>query len=134
MDFENVRAYIVASGIVPKAKLKADTTKEYDAIFLLNKPDEMDADQYFVYRFRRNGGNSIVNKYIFEIKVCAENALTAIELKDKVAALLDFYCRPVEIEGFIKFRLSDEDGVSYDADTGLYVCTLAFDCNYVNYE
>ena len=131
MDFENVRAYIVAAGIVPKATLKTDTTKAFDAILLLSKPDEMDADTYLVYRFRRTGGNSVVNKYTFEIKVCSNEALPLIELKDKVAALLDFYCRPVDIEGFTKFRLTDEDGASYDDETGLYTCTLAFECNYV---
>lgn len=131
MDFENVRSFIVASGIVPKATLKDDPENEIDAIFLYGKPEEIEADQYLVYNFRLNSAR-IVQNYTFNIKVCSKDLLKAVELKDNVASLLDFYCRPVEIENFIKFRLSSEDGFNYDPDTGYYVGLLSFDCNYVD--
>lgn len=130
MDFEVVRIYIVNSGIVPKGHFKNDETKTYDAIFLVDKPEEIESDTFLVYRFRHVSGG-VVKKYKFELDVCAKNILDGIELKNKITNLLNFKFCSCDIDNFTKFALSDESGFDLDTSTGLYVTTLYYDCNYL---
>lgn len=128
MNFDVVRQYIVDSGIVPKAANKKDKHKKYDAIFLLEKPEEIEADTFLCYRYRLDEGG-IVKKYRFEIDVYAKDILTGEELKTKIKNLLDFRYRPIEMDEFIKFSLSDEDGFLYMDSLETYKDTLYFKCN-----
>lgn len=130
MVFDAVKEYIANSGIVPKAVFKADTSVQYDAIFYLGKPEQIEAEQYLVYSFKQNGG-SVVKRYTLEILVCAKEAVVSEELKEKVVDLLNFYCRPVKIRRFTKFVLSEAEGINYDPDTGVYFNRLVFDCYYL---
>ncbi len=129
MDFDCVREYIVDSGICPKGHYKSDVNTEYDAIFLLQKPEKIEADTFMVYRFHQQSGG-IVQKYRFEIDVCAKEILTGIDLRNKLRDLFDFKFRPCPIDNFVKFEMVDEDGFSYDENTGFNITTLYFDCNY----
>ena len=76
MDFDVVRQYLVDSGIVPKCTNKKDHRKKYDAIFLLDKPEEIEADTFLVYRYRLDEGG-IVKKYRLEIDIFAKDILLA---------------------------------------------------------
>lgn len=128
MDFDCVRQYLVDSGIVPKATLKTDKKKKFDAIFLLDKPEEIEADTFLCYRWRLDEGG-IVKKYRFEIDVYSKDITTGEELKNKIKDCLDFRYRPIEIDEFVKFSLSDEDGFSYMDALEVYKDTLYFKCN-----
>lgn len=128
MDFDVVRQYLVDSGIVPKCTNKKDHRKKYDAIFLLDKPEEIEADTFLVYRYRLDEGG-IVKKYRFEIDVYSKDITTGEELKNKIKDCLDFRYRPIEIDEFVKFSLSDEDGFLYMDALEIYKDTLYFKCN-----
>lgn len=129
MLFDAVRQYLVDSGIVPKATLKTDKRKKFDAIFLLEKPEEMQADTFLIYRWRLEEGG-ILNKYRFEIDVYSKDILTGEELKKQIKNKLDFFTRPDEmLDDFVKFALTDEDGFSYLDSEEIYKDTLYFRCN-----
>lgn len=128
MDFDVVRQYLVNSGIVPKCTNKKDKKKKYDAIFLIEKPEDIEADTFLVYRYRLDEGG-IVKKYRLEIDIFAKDILTGEELKNKIKDCLDFRYRPIEIDEFVKFSLSDEDGFSYMDALEVYKDTLYFKCN-----
>ncbi len=128
MNFDVVRQYLVDSGIVPQATNKKDNQRVYDAIFLLEKPEELEADTFLCYRYRLDEGG-IVKKYRFEIDVYAKDILAGEALKTEIKNLLDFRYRPIDMDEFIKFTLSDEDGFLYNEATEIYKDTLYFRCN-----
>lgn len=128
MDFDCVREYLVNSGIVPKCTNKKDHRKKYDAIFLLEKPEDIEADTFLVYRFRLDEGG-IVKKYRFEIDVYAKDIISGEELKNNIKNCLDFRYRPIEMDDFVKFAISDEDGFTYMDSLEVYKDTLYFKCN-----
>lgn len=128
MDFDVVRQYLVNSGIVPKCTNKKDKKKKYDAIFLIEKPEDIEADTFLVYRYRLDEGG-IVKKYRLEIDIFAKDILTGEELKNKIKDCLDFRYRPIDMDEFVKFALSDEDGFLYTDSLDAYRDTLYFKCN-----
>jgi len=129
MLFDVVRQYLVDSGIVPKCTNKKDKKKKYDAIFLIEKPEDIEADTFLIYRWRLDEGG-IVKKYRFEIDVFAKDILSGKELKKQIKNTLDFLTRPDDmLDEFIKFALTDEDGFLYNESAGIYKDTLYFRCN-----
>lgn len=128
MDFEELRAYIVNADIVPKAKLTADKHKKFDAIFLYNKPKEIEADNFITYSFNELNGGKTVRQFLITIKVCGNDLLSVINLKDSLIELLNFYDRPCEITRYSKLVFSNEGGIFYDTNTDKYIDNLYFEC------
>ncbi len=127
MDFEDLREYL-ADNIELKGTLNK---KEIDAIFLLYKPQQAEADNFIVYSFYELDGGKTVRHFMLELKLCCADVPTAIALKDSIVNLLDFYNRPCEITRFKKFVFSNEGGIYFDENTGYYVDKLFFDCKLI---
>ncbi|MBQ4515417.1 MAG: hypothetical protein II978_01360 [Clostridia bacterium] len=130
MNFNELRDYIVASGFLPEATDKEDSTAKYEAIFLNDKPEELDAEQFLVYTFKLRGGG-IVKRYEVKLLVCSASVAAGIELRNKIVEYLNFDGRPCPIAHFVKFALNDEDGFSFDQNTGYYTNALSFECLYL---
>lgn len=128
MDFEELRAYIANAGILPKAKLATDKRKKFDAIFLCNKPKEIEADNFIVYSFNELNGGKTIRQFLITLKVCGNDITSVINLKDSLIQLLNFYDRPCEITRYSKLVFSNEGGIFYDTNTEKYIDNLYFEC------
>ena len=127
MDFEELRVFIANAKILPQAKSKTNKNKKYDAIFLVEKPAQIEADKFIVYRFNEVGGGKVVRQYAVELKVCANDILSLIEIKDNLIKLLDFHDRSCEITQYVKCVLSNEGGIYFDENNNFYVDKLFFE-------
>jgi len=128
MDFEKVREYIAKANIVPKAVLKTDKRKKYDAIFFVDKSDELQADDFIIYTFNELDGGKDLRHFTLTLKICCVDPLNIVSLKENLIKLLNFYDRPCDIENIAKLVFSNEGGIYFDENTKCYVNKLFFDC------
>lgn len=63
------------------------------------------------------------------IKLNAKDIISGEELKNNTKNCLDFRYRPIEMDDFVKFAISDEDGFTYMDSLEVYKDTLYFKCN-----
>jgi hypothetical protein len=117
MDMDLIREYLAANSIVG------------ENVFLVEKPNVKelkDITDYIIYNFKEIDGGSTVRRYQLDIRAVSNDPLKAIEIKDNVIQLLDFYykscniknddtvirsCKLVNGGGFIK----DNDRNTYNA-------------------
>ena len=129
MDFSDLRNYIEKSKILPEAALKTDKQKKYDAIFFVDKPEELEADTFVTYHFNEISTNkNHLRTFVVELRVHAKDPLNITPLKENLISLLDFSYRPCDIPNFVKLVYSNDGGIYYDNNTGFYKDKLFFAC------
>lgn len=103
------------------------------AVFLVEKPEIYGdtATNYILIKWHQLNGGEPVKQFNVEISIHSKDIYQCIELKDGLVNLLDYYNRPCDLDGIVKFRLNNEGGIYTDAVEERYVDKLYFDCKLI---
>lgn len=132
--FKDIKDYLIANletmtGLIFSAN-NSNTTK---AIYLIEKPEshKLTSGNAVIIKFNELNGGHTVRQYSLEIKAMAQEMINVVIIKNAIVKLLDYHNRPCDIGNYVKLKFNNEGGVYYDANNGMYVDTLFFECKTV---
>lgn len=105
IDFNSLRKYIVQADIVS------------ENVFLFEKPQHIQCNDYIIYNFKELTGGSI-RQYQLDVRIVGRDKLKVLKNKDKIIDILDIYrtaCKIQDEEMTIrKINLVNGGGLIYD--------------------
>lgn len=137
MNFNELREYIINNiendtELQFRAKNKAGINTSL-AVWLFEKPETLTPsdNRFILIKWHEINGGQTVRHFAVEIWIHAKELRDVVITKDALVNMLDFYNRPCEINRYKKFILSNEGGIYFDENKGLYVDKLFFDCKLI---
>lgn len=132
--FKDIKDYLIANlptmtGLIFSVN-NNNTTK---AIYLIEKPEshKLTSGNAVIIKFNELNGGHTVRQYSLEIKAMAQEMINVVIIKNAIVKLLDYHNRPCDIGNYVKLKFNNEGGVYYDANNGMYVDKLFFECKTV---